>query len=60
MVGVGRNLDAAFGLIDMAEKAAQIWFLAMSAGGVQTRLTDAQLLAIARNFKVTPDPLILA
>ena len=60
VVGVGRNLDAAFGLIDMAEKAAQIWFLAMSAGGVQTRLTDAQLLAIARNFKVTPDPLILA
>lgn len=54
VVGVGRNLDAAFGLIDMAEKAAQLWFLAMSAGGVKARLTDDQLRAIAKNFKVTP------
>ena len=58
--GVGRNLDAAFGIIDMAEKAAQIHLLARAAGGFACRLSTDQLRAIARNFGVTADKAALA
>ncbi len=53
--GAGRNLDEAFGLIDMAEKAAQIYLLTRSAGGFSGKLSEEQLRAIASNFKVCPD-----
>ena len=52
----GRNLDAAFGLIDMADKAAQIYLMARAAGGVACTLSTDQVARIAANFKVTADP----
>ena len=53
--GAGRNLDEAFGLIDMAEKAAYIYLTAMAATGIRGTLSDDQLGAIAVNFGVDPD-----
>lgn len=48
--GCGRNLDEAFGRIDVAEKAADICLRVMAAGGFNQTLSDAQLRAIAKNF----------
>jgi rhamnulose-1-phosphate aldolase len=53
--GTGRNLDEAFGLIDMADKAASIYLTAMGAGGVTQKPTTDQLIAIAKNFKGEPE-----
>ena len=59
--GTGRNLDEAFGLIDMAEKAAQIYLMAVSSGtGISGKLSSEQLRAIAANFKVCHDEAALA
>lgn len=55
----GRNLDAAFGLIDTIEKAAAIYARAVSAGGVRNQLSIQQLRDLARNFRVNPDEAIL-
>jgi len=51
--GCGRNLDEAYGRIDVAEKAADICLKVMAAGGAKQTLSDAQLLAIAANFNCT-------
>ena len=53
--GCGRNLDEAFGRIDVAEKAADICLRVLAAGGAKQTLTDAQLRAIAANFKCELD-----
>lgn len=53
--GCGRNLDEAFGRIDVAEKAAEICLRVMSAGGAKQTLSDAQLRAIAANFNCQVD-----
>lgn len=50
----GRNLDTAFGLIDTAEKAAEIYIKVASMGGVRQKLSMEQLKAIAANFKQVP------
>jgi rhamnulose-1-phosphate aldolase len=60
IVAAGRNLDAAFGLIETAEKAAEIYLKAAALGPVKRRLDDEQLGALARRFGVEPDPEILA
>jgi rhamnulose-1-phosphate aldolase len=60
IVGTGRNLDEAFGLIDMAEKAAGIFLAAKAAGGVINKPSLQQLKAIAANFKVEPEESFLA
>ena len=59
IVAAGPDLDTAFGLIDTAEKAAQIYLLAAPLGDVPHRLTTAQLTALAEKFGVDPDPAIL-
>lgn len=51
----GRNLDEAFGRIDVAEKAADICLRVMAAGGAKQTLSDGQLRAIAANFNCTLD-----
>lgn len=51
----GRNLDEAFGRIDVAEKAADICLRVMAAGGAKQTLSDNQLRAIAANFNCTLD-----
>ena len=53
--GCGRNLDEAFGRIDVAEKAAEICLRVMAAGGAKQTLTDTQLRAIAANFNCPID-----
>ena len=53
--GCGRNLDEAFGRIDVAEKAAEICLRVMAAGGAKQTLSDTQLRAIARNFNCQLD-----
>ena len=51
----GPDLDITFGLMHTIEKAAEIYNLAMSAGGgkIMQTITDANLRAIARDFGVT-------
>jgi rhamnulose-1-phosphate aldolase len=60
ILAVGRNLDAAFGLIDTIEKAASIYVRAVSAGGVRNKLSAGQLRQLATRFGVVPDAAILA
>ena len=51
----GSDFDTAFGLMHTIEKAAQIYLLALSAGGGKLRQTieDKSLRAIAKDFGVT-------
>jgi len=51
----GRNLDQAYGRIDVAEKAAEICLRVMAAGGAKQTLTETQLRAIAANFECQLD-----
>jgi rhamnulose-1-phosphate aldolase len=60
IVAAGRNLDAAFGLIETAEKAAEIYLKVAAVGPVERRLTNEQLTALAHRFGVEADPEILA
>jgi rhamnulose-1-phosphate aldolase len=60
IVAAGHNLDAAFGLIETAEKAAEIYLKVAAVGPVERRLDNEQLGALARRFGVEPDPEILA
>lgn len=57
--GCGRNLDEAFGRIDVAEKAADICLRVMATGGARQTLSDAQLRAIAANFNCPLDEALL-
>lgn len=50
----GRNLDAAFGLIHMADKAASIYLKAMAAGGMRCAPSTDVIRRIAANFRVVP------
>ena len=60
IVAAGPDLDAAFGLIDTAEKAADIYLKVAALGPVERRLNREQLRALAQRFSVEPDPEILA
>ena len=50
----GSSLDVAFGIIDTAEKAAEIYIKAISAGGIKKTLSIENLVAIAHNFGFKP------
>jgi rhamnulose-1-phosphate aldolase len=52
--GAGPTLDDAFGLIDTAEKAAEILVKVLSMGGPRQTITTADLTALAARFKVAP------
>lgn len=51
--GVGKDLDEAFGLIETAEKAAEI-FIKIDGKKVLQTITDSELKILAEKFKVTP------
>ena len=51
--GAGRDLDETFGLIETAEKAAEIW-MKIAHLPIRQTLTDDQLRQSAAFFKVTP------
>ena len=46
----GSDMDEDFGLIDTAEKAAEIYIKATEIGGVKNRISLAQIVSIAENF----------
>lgn len=54
--GAGNSVDDAFGLIETAEKAAQVYMLASAhQGGIIQGITDEQLMDLANAFHVIPN-----
>lgn len=58
--GVGPTLDDAFGLVDTAEKAAEIIVKVVSMGGPRQSMTTQDLVDLAARFKVVPQPEAMA
>jgi rhamnulose-1-phosphate aldolase len=58
--GSGATLDEAFGLIDTAEKAAEVLVKVLSMGGKKQSITTLQLKDLAARFNVQPMPEALA
>ncbi len=58
-VALEADFETAFGLIETAERAAEIYLKVAALGPVSQRLSTAQLTALARRFEVEPDPEIL-
>ncbi|WP_117168204.1 rhamnulose-1-phosphate aldolase [Paraliobacillus sediminis] len=55
--GAGESIDDAFGLIETAEKAAQVYMLVNShQSGMQQAITDQELIDLANAFGVIPNP----
>jgi len=52
--GSGKDMDETFGLIETAEKAAQIYTLTQAQGGVKQTISDTDLHNLADAFHVTP------
>lgn len=52
--GTGKDFDEAFGLIDTAEKAAEILVKVLSMGGKKQTITDKELKDLAEAFGVKP------
>jgi len=59
VVALGVDFETAFGLIETAEKAAEIYLKVAALGPVSQKLSTAQLTALAEKFGVEPDPEIL-
>jgi rhamnulose-1-phosphate aldolase len=58
--GSGATFDEAFGLIDTAEKAAEVLVKVLSMGGKKQSITTQELKDLAARFNVTPLPEALA
>jgi rhamnulose-1-phosphate aldolase len=58
--GSGATLDEAFGLIDTAEKAAEVLVKVLSMGGKKQSITTQQLKDLGARFNVQPMPEALA
>ncbi|MBI0030794.1 rhamnulose-1-phosphate aldolase [Gilliamella sp. B14384G15] len=52
--GTGQTLDEAFGLIDTAEKSAEVLVKVLSMGGKRQTITTEQFRLLAQRFDVTP------
>lgn len=52
--GSGPTLDDAFGLIDTAEKSAEVLVKVLSMGGMKQTIRREELVALAARFGVTP------
>jgi rhamnulose-1-phosphate aldolase len=52
--GAGTSMDETFGLIETAEKAAQVYTIVCAQGGKKQTITDQQLKDLADAFKVVP------
>lgn len=52
--GSGPTLDEAFGLIDTAEKSAEVLVKVESMGGMKQTISRDDLIALAKRFGVTP------
>lgn len=51
--GTGRDMDEVFGLIETAEKAAEVYTYVCAQGGVRQTISDADLWRLAEAFGVT-------
>ena len=58
--GVGPTLDDAFGLVDTAEKAAEILVKVLSMGGPRQSMSTQDLIDLAARFNVVPQPEAIA
>lgn len=54
--GAGRTIDETFGLIETAEKAAQVYTYVQAQGGIRQTISDENFLALAKQFGITPNP----
>lgn len=52
--GSAPTLDEAFGLIDTAEKSAEVLVKVYSMGGMKQTITQEELIALGKRFGVTP------
>ncbi|WP_077619346.1 rhamnulose-1-phosphate aldolase [Bacillus sinesaloumensis] len=52
--GAGTTMDEVFGLIETAEKAAEVYTIVCAQGGKKQTITDQQLFDLARAFHVSP------
>ena len=52
--GAGKDMDEVFGLIETAEKAAQVYTYVCAQGGVKQTISDADLWCLADAFGLTP------
>ena len=52
--GSGPNLDETFGLIDTAEKSAEVLVKVYSMGGMKQTITREELIALGKRFNVQP------
>ncbi|EUJ25825.1 Rhamnulose-1-phosphate aldolase [Listeria grayi] len=52
--GSGENMDETFGLIETAEKAAQVYTIVQAQGEIKQTITDEQLRQLGERFEVTP------
>jgi rhamnulose-1-phosphate aldolase len=59
VVALGPDFETAFGLVETAERAAEIYLKVAALGPVERKLTNDQLLALAEKFGVEPDQEIL-
>ncbi|MEQ7303412.1 rhamnulose-1-phosphate aldolase [Enterococcus avium] len=53
--GAGRTIDETFGLIETAEKAAEVYTYVQAQGGMKQTITDENFKALAKQFGVTPN-----
>lgn len=51
ILGAGRNFDETFGLIETAEKAAEI-FIKIAGKEIKQTITDDELIILAKEFNV--------
>ena len=52
--GTGSSFDESLGLIETAEKAAQVYTYVQAQGGKKQTITNKQLIDLAKAFNVTP------
>ncbi|NWO00512.1 rhamnulose-1-phosphate aldolase [Tetragenococcus halophilus] len=52
--GAGKDMDEVFGLVETAEKAAQIYTYVQAQGGIKQTITDENLWKLAEGFGVKP------
>ncbi|MGJ9382656.1 rhamnulose-1-phosphate aldolase [Salipaludibacillus sp. CF4.18] len=52
--GTGATIDETFGLIETAEKAAQVYTAVRAQGDIKQTITDLQLMELAARFDVVP------
>ena len=57
--GAGQNLDQVFGVIETAEKAAEMLVKVMAMGGKKQAISAEELKALAKTFNVTPQAGVL-